>query len=181
MRQALRGLLIWLTLIGASVGLTPAVHAQAFDGTWSGTDSCPPYGNMEGWSRIVTVTIAQNQFHLERNSSTIYELIQGTVQADGSISASGQGQRRDRPLTWNAQFSGRASATAAKLTGTRSRQRPCVIELSNTRPASYSLAGAEISRQPKLRRPRIRKLPKPSADVQPRPKSRPRLPRNKRR
>ena len=147
MRRAVRNLLIGVALTGGSVGMTPAVHAQAYDGTWSGTEGCPSYATMKGWSQIKTATIVQNYFRLETNTSTNYELIQGTVQADGSISASGQGQRRDRPVTWSEQYFGRASATALKLTGTRLHGRPCVIQLSNTRPAPYSLAGLEIARR----------------------------------
>lgn len=126
------------------------MQAQAFDGTWTGKDGCPLYGNMQSWSEARRAIVVQNQFRFERNSPTLYELTEGTVKPDGTITASGQGQRRDRPVRWTAQFSGKASSTEMRLTGTRSRGRPCSMELSNTRPAPYSLAGLEIARQQKF-------------------------------
>jgi hypothetical protein len=143
MQRARRGVLMCLALIAAAVGSAPAVDAQAFDGTWIGKDSCPDYGGMSAWSATDTATIVQNQFRLERNFPRLYELIQGTVQPDGSLVVSGQGERRDTPLSWHDEFSGKATATTLTLMGTRNHGRPCVIELANTQPTAESIAGSQ--------------------------------------
>src|SRR5439155_926840 len=108
---------MWKTIGAAILCAIPlagqgSANAQNFDGTWSGTEGCPAYGKMEGWSQTKNATIVQNQFRLETNTPTNSELLQGTVQADGRISVTGQGQRLDRPVRWSEQYSGRASSTA---------------------------------------------------------------------
>jgi hypothetical protein len=128
---------------------TPLAYGQAFDGTWTGTYSCPasPSGKSPPYSHTVSATIIQNQFHLERNTSTIYELTQGVMQSDGSLSAAGTGQRRDRPTTWDTQYSGKASPNTIILRGRTADRNPYTIQLSNTHPAPYSLAGIELAHQ----------------------------------
>lgn len=128
-------------------GTASTAHAQAFDGTWTGTTICPQFRNSAGYSENVTATIVRSQFRLERNGPQLHELTQGTVQPDGTILATGQGQRRDTLVAWYTRFSGRASSTTVTLTGTRYEGRRCVIHLLNTHPAPYSSAGLEIARQ----------------------------------
>lgn len=127
-----------------------SANAQNFDGTWTGSTGCPVHGTQTAWTEQATATIVQNQFRLERNNAVLHEITQGTVGPDGFVSAGGQGERRDRPVTWASSFSGKASATTMNLNGTRSQGRPCWIHLTNTRPAPYSLAGQGIARQQQL-------------------------------
>jgi hypothetical protein len=136
-----------LVMIAASVGQAPPSYAQAFDGTWSGRDSCPAYGRMSAWSATDTATIVQNQFRLERNFPTLHELIEGMVQPDGSLIVSGQGERDDPPVSWRAEFSGEVTATTITLVGTRNHGRPCVIELTNTQPAPANTASFPNARR----------------------------------
>lgn len=135
-----------LVMIAASIGQAPPVYAQTFDGNWSGEDSCPAYGRMSAWSATDRATIVQNQFRLERSFPKLHELIQGTVQPDGSLVASGQGEREDPPVTWPVEFSGKATATTITLVGTRNHGRPCVIDLAKTQPAATNPADLQNAR-----------------------------------
>lgn len=123
-----------------------AVAAESFDGTYTGTLSCPAFPNQTPLRTAIVVTVAKGAATYEREivspaapgGTGTYERGQGTVTPAGAIALSGG---CEGGFSCVAEYRGKLGASPSKLTGTQrwwfrsgDRERACEIELRRATP-----------------------------------------------
>jgi len=95
-----------MTMLGAPssaatalLGMLMVVHAQAqtiaLDANWEGTWQCEASDSASAFTSPMVAIISGSQIKLSRASNTSDEVLNGTVDANGSVSLSGRGTRAD--------------------------------------------------------------------------------------
>lgn len=114
-------------MLGGLLLLAGSAQAGQYDGWWSGVltcaalpDSVPvtdPNARL-AFTSPITAAVSQDHVWLQRNNEHIYELLQGSVEANGTILALGKGQNRP-PVGdgWVSKFTGSFTPTTALLSG----------------------------------------------------------------